>query len=311
MSKRILCPVDFSTSSDGAADLAASLASVWGADLTLLHVVDSPNALKWVERALRPTRTDENGEAQKKLTALRDRLAEGGTSVEPLLLTGEAGQTITRVAAEMNTTLIVLATHNSMLRRRVLGSVGRQVTHSAPSPVLLVRGDAYEAVPFRRPLVCIDFSLLSSTVARAADELVMPGCPIEYLHVVDDPRISASEIINRPLAFRQERLLQRLDNLHQQSRRSLAKFCADCRERRNDKARVTDTVRGGPIASTILAHARENRATLIAIGSHRPENVNQMIFGTVADRVISESTVPVLLCPVRAMQTQELRMSQR
>jgi nucleotide-binding universal stress UspA family protein len=54
-------------------------------------------------------------------------------------------------------------------------------------------------------------------------------------------------------------------------------------------------VREGPPAETILAVAREERATLIALSTHGRTGLRRLLFGSVAEQVLRESPIPVLL----------------
>lgn len=56
----------------------------------------------------------------------------------------------------------------------------------------------------------------------------------------------------------------------------------------------TATVRGVP-ATAIVQFARENGVDLIAISTHGRSGLGRLVFGSVADQVLRESGLPVLL----------------
>jgi nucleotide-binding universal stress UspA family protein len=47
----------------------------------------------------------------------------------------------------------------------------------------------------------------------------------------------------------------------------------------------------------LLEHAAGMHADLIAVGAHRRERISEKLLGTVADRVLRHSNLPVLLLP--------------
>jgi nucleotide-binding universal stress UspA family protein len=140
--RRILCPLDFSEPSRWALDYAVSLASAYGADLTLLHV------LEWFP--------EEHGEpsrfcipeyhldlSQDATDRMRRVVAEqGGASCahEELVASGRPHHEILRVAQTRSVDLIALGVHGRRAIDQVLsGSTLCHVAREAPCPVLAVR----------------------------------------------------------------------------------------------------------------------------------------------------------------------------
>jgi nucleotide-binding universal stress UspA family protein len=56
----------------------------------------------------------------------------------------------------------------------------------------------------------------------------------------------------------------------------------------------------GPTAKTILAEAERLNADLIVMGTHGHGAVFELLVGTISHAVLRESTIPVLLIPVRS-----------
>ena len=149
--KRILCPVDFSDSSDHAMRYAAALAGTFGADLTLLHVVAPVVAALPGETALPDmlqTNIDELVEAcRKRLELTVDTLAADGLTVQHKVVNGVPFIEIIRYAREAETDLIVMGTHGRTgLGHLLIGSVAERVVRKAPCPVLTVKHPEHEFV---------------------------------------------------------------------------------------------------------------------------------------------------------------------
>lgn len=142
MYRRILVPVDGSTTSRNGLEKAIRLARSTGARLRILHVVDgiaftrdhsmfTATAARFRESGRRLLKEIMARLRQQKLPA-ESRLVEN--------LTGRAAETIVREAGKWKADVIVMGTHGRRgIRRLVLGSDAERVVRSAPAPVMLVR----------------------------------------------------------------------------------------------------------------------------------------------------------------------------
>jgi nucleotide-binding universal stress UspA family protein len=77
-------------------------------------------------------------------------------------------------------------------------------------------------------------------------------------------------------------------------------------ELRNKGVRVTTAVRSGGPAEEIVAAARAAGADLIAMSTHGRGGLGRLIFGSVAEAVLREAEIPVLL-----MRTTEAEVARR
>ena len=147
--KRILCPIDFSATSDQAFAHCEALARDLEAELVLLHVVGVPDF--WgsggMEHAL-----EADQELVAQLTAIRPSSAD--VKVDHILHAGPAGEVIAWTAQEKQCDLIVMGTHGRTgLSHLVLGSVAEHVVRHARCPVLTVRHIPPGEPPLREPEV--------------------------------------------------------------------------------------------------------------------------------------------------------------
>jgi nucleotide-binding universal stress UspA family protein len=142
--KRILCPLDFSESSDHALRYAAAMAEQFHAELILLHVVEPILAALPGDPMLPNT---QQADIDDLVDACRERLdravgtvATDGLKVQPLVLNGMPFVEIIRCARDREADLIVLGTHGrSGLAHLLIGSVAERVVRKAPCPVLAVK----------------------------------------------------------------------------------------------------------------------------------------------------------------------------
>jgi len=139
--KRILCPVDFSDSSRSALDVALSLARESDADLTILHVLEWPDALP----PNPPVPTLEYRDAAER--GVRTMLAELVPDADrqrchPTIRIGEgkAYREILQVATDGPADLIVMGVHGrNPLDLMLFGSTTNQVVRRATCPVLTLK----------------------------------------------------------------------------------------------------------------------------------------------------------------------------
>ena len=140
--RRVLVPLDFSEISQKAVPSAAALARAFGAELCLLHVVETypidylvgmPDA-KRLNASL-----EEKGRLRLEREAQRIR-TEQGIAVRTEVKWGKPFQVIVRMAKDWPADMVVLTTHGyTGLKHAYLGSTAERVVRHAPCPVLVVR----------------------------------------------------------------------------------------------------------------------------------------------------------------------------
>ncbi len=139
--QKILCPTDFSEASYEALRQAIELAGTGTAEICVLHVESSPNALTPLGGYAPSARSeaDRRAETVKNLCAVLEERVPQSVRTRPLLKQGETAEEIVRAAREEGADLIVLTTHGAGgLRPGTLGSVAVDVLQNAPCPVLTV-----------------------------------------------------------------------------------------------------------------------------------------------------------------------------
>lgn len=140
--KKILVPTDFSDCSAAAVTYGRAMASVFGATLHLLHVVQDPYTQPWAAEAFPAPLGDllEQWEQQAE-ARLKEQIpeAERDSAVIATVI-GSPFYEIIRYADEQKVDLIVIGTHGrGPLGHMLLGSVAEKVVRKAPCPVLTVR----------------------------------------------------------------------------------------------------------------------------------------------------------------------------
>jgi len=139
--RRILVPIDFSSRSLRALEVAVPLSCDNRARLFLLTVIEpSAYAAGFEGVVLVPSGATLAQEARVKLPKLARKHVPASVPVSCLVLQGKPFDVITRIAKERRIDLIVLTTHGyTGLNRLMLGSTAERVVRHAHCPVFVVR----------------------------------------------------------------------------------------------------------------------------------------------------------------------------
>lgn len=145
-SSRILIPVDFSETSMLAIKHGAFIAQLTKADLSLLHVVNTPfmsqNLFLPVVN-LENESDIEDKAMQRLLQMAADVNQEYGIQAQSIIKSGNPSNEISKVAKEIKASLIVMGTHGySPLEELVIGSVALKVLTKSPCPTMAMNSES-------------------------------------------------------------------------------------------------------------------------------------------------------------------------
>lgn len=137
--RHILVPTDFSTYSENAAHRAKHLAEVFGARLTLVHVVDyiPPPYIAVELPAAYGTKENLIGRAETQLADWAAKMRLDNTTQQ--VSAGSPKGEIARIARESEVDLIVIGTSGLGGIKRLLGSTTNGILHDAPCDILSVQ----------------------------------------------------------------------------------------------------------------------------------------------------------------------------
>lgn len=306
MINMIVVPLDGSRLAEQALEPAHYLAHRLHAAIEVVHVfkpsVESPYA-----SGAPPIDTRLDLDLREEAVAYIDRVAEregkaGDVRVTAKLLEGPVVETLAAHLAALDHPLVVMMTHGrSGLGRVLLGSVTDALVRSATVPVLVIRArkqaDAPVATRFGRVLVPIAGADFGTDIGeRTAD--VFGTRDIEYvlLHaVVPAPLVPPPDPAIVPPV---------LDlDAEEEAARNLLDALADPLRARGAHVR-TRVVIDVDAAHAILDAVNEAGADVISMATHGYRGVKRLVLGSVADKVLRHSPVPVLL--VRPPESAEL-----
>jgi nucleotide-binding universal stress UspA family protein len=139
MFQRILVPVDLTEKSLAAVDLAFGLAQSLKSEVTLLHVIETIEHVKFDEMKDFYTRLETS--ARKGLTEFSERFEDEGLKVDRLVTYGHRTQVIVETAIANQADVIIMASHRIDPDRpgHDWSTISYGVAILAPCHVLLVK----------------------------------------------------------------------------------------------------------------------------------------------------------------------------
>lgn len=277
--RKILCPVDFSETSENALRYAVSLAPCWQADVVVVHAYLFQPPPYFTEAQIEHLALewgDMHGVAEKSLQEfVRTVVGRLSPHIETVVVEGLATDTISTAASTLRADLIVMGTHGRRgLRALLLGSVAEHVLHSSEIPVLMVRPNS--ATPkgdlaIKEVLCPVNNSLVArQSIGYAASIAKCSGATLTLLHVKER---SAED--------------------------TLTDWCSQAAVERSH-CQVRELTREGKVAEEVLRVASEVNCDLLVVGAwHRPL-FDRTVIGCTTATIVRHANCPILIVPVKA-----------
>ncbi len=276
---KILCPVAFSDNAMAALDQAAKLARKDDALLYLMHVefVPMSNLAELAREVKLSTQPDERRLeqiARKHLAKVRHQI---------LVQVGWPAEVIEKAAEELDVDLIAMATHErARIDRLFIGSIAEHVLRSSRRPVLSFGpGTTIGDLKKMKILCLVDFDPDSIAALNFGWRLAQ-----RY-----NAAISLLRVVPMPFEPSEQPVEPSTPEWEQDARARLVKVAAEILGAKTECELV---VRRGDPASAILEVEKELQPDLIVMASHQQSGLGHLIFGSVAERTVRESNVPVL-----------------
>lgn len=275
----ILVPLDSSPQAQTALPYAMALATP-GTEIVLLTVVSDADAVDAAKFALEQ---------------VAQRLRVAGQTVRTEVAVGDPVQRILDTAADVNSSLIVLASHGrGAIGRLIHGSVADRVGRESTIPVMVVRAAQAEPGPvgITRLVVPLDGSPFAEQSVPIATEISRRlGTPIYLMRAVNSaallpPAIGFGEAVPAEIYEETE------EQLEQEAREYLDKMAQRLRDQ---GLPVATRVLNGPPASAII-EATE-LGDVVVLCSHEQTGVMRWLLGSVSEQLKREDQSPVILVP--------------
>lgn len=285
----VLAATDFSLDARQAVARANLLTSEQGAQLVLMHVVDTGSLLTLeqlleVERDLH-RRVVEH--AQTQLGAAADALRRDGhtVSVRTHIASGRPVRSL--AAAVEDADLLVLgASGDHPIRDMTLGSTAEQLSRLARRPILVARG--MPAGAYQRVLVPVDFSEASIHAMEMA-LAIAPKASFHLLHCLDLPYLGHMKVAGVDE--------ETVNNYEARARRDAMDRLMKVIGGLPDGTSATFAVEIADVRVELLKQARTSGADLIALGKQGQSFIADTLLGSVTAATLACAQCDVLVVP--------------
>ncbi|WP_418286196.1 universal stress protein [Halorubrum sp. DTA46] len=283
MLDRILFPTDGSDGASAAFDHVLDLAADYDATVHVLNVADTTHDS--VTRLGSEVVDVLEREGRQIVESTAERAADRGVETVTDVFQGGIAETITAYAEEYGTDLIAMSTRGQTgLDRLFLGSTTERVVRRSTVPVLSIGSDGAPArYPYRNILVPTDGSeRAGDALDRAAALAEHAGATVHALSVVDVGLIGGEGYSG-------------VTALVEGAEETVA-AAATTAEAAGVDAVETVAVESSA-ARGIRSYIADNEIDLVVMGTQGRTGVERYLLGSVAERTIRTSPVPVLTVP--------------
>ncbi len=315
MYSKVIVPLDGSKLSERSLPYARTIAGALSIPIDLVEAFDVlPAAAHITGAAFTTQRMLEQARAQSNiyLEQVRAELRSQGHTATMTTLQGAPAQAIVDWVGDDPDALVVMSTHGrGGIARWALGSVADKVLHSIPNPMLLIRGTAAREpaeVGPKAVLVPLDGSSLSElSLEHAATMATALQARIVLL------RVNQDAALYRQYLRTAERGVHGGPDPDWEPAEELARADAEDAKISLERAAgrlshefgfagnvVSRPVESSNVAEAIVDMAASDRAFLV-MTTHGRSGINRLVLGSVTDRVVRHSNVPVLV--VRQRET--------
>jgi nucleotide-binding universal stress UspA family protein len=282
MLTKILVPLDGSPVGDAVLHQVRRLLMRDDAEVLLIRVIPEElvDGNTWI-----PEHTTED--VRRHIERVCKELVDAGARAFFQIRTGEPAAAILREAEEFDPSLIVMSSHGrSGIARWLLGSVTERVLRGARHPVLVSttkqETPADTELRFARILVPLDGSALSASILPLVTEFAKTyEASVVLQHVLPDLAAIPSAYSAVPSA------LPSMDDGH-------AVLAPYVTQLENAGVPVSARVHIDRVAARLLDTAEEEKVDLIAMTTHGRSGASRWLFGSVAEKVLRHSPVPIL-----------------
>jgi nucleotide-binding universal stress UspA family protein len=222
--------------------------------------------------------------------------------VQGQVIDGHAPEALTDYVEEHDIGLVAMTTHaRSGLKRWVLGSVADRLLRQVSIPVLLLHPqDLPQPTRFRRILIALD-GQIEEPVLEPAIALGSLEEGAEYiLFRVAEPPVP----LLTPLAASPSQLGQpHLERAVEDAARDYLERVAE-RLRAGGLSVTWRIVKSRNVSQQVIELAREAGAACIVVGTHGATGIERLLVGSVADKVVRGTGIPVLVGPLGHRETR-------
>lgn len=269
--EKIVVPTDFSESAYVAIDHAIDIAKRFGADIKLVHVLET-GAYQGIFSPSKKTEFNELEESQQKLQSDAHKLeTETGVNVSQEVVRGRIYEQIVAAAEEAEADLIVMGTHGSSgWEEFFVGSNAFKVVTQSSCPVLSIQGKATQP-ELKNIILPIDSTPETRQKVRYAATMAKKfGSTIHIASLLTEDTAD----IRYDFEKKVKQITEYLD--------------------REEIPHTEAVLQGSNLATMTMNFAESKGGNLIVMMTEQEPNLTGFLMGPFAQQVVNHSKIPVM-----------------
>ena len=290
--RKILVTLDSSEFAERALPMAEAICRATGASILLVSVMSKSRSTGDVATA--------KIERENYLSTIAGRMKTAGLKADYVVAAGSVSQAVKTLMDEAEVDILVMSTRGlSGMGRLLLGSTADAIVQVVARPVLLIRPEKLapgETPDFNKVIVTLDGSDRSERTLPFAK--LLAGAIDGEIILLSVPEVPEPEIYGSM----QDAVTDLRRDAETKTWRYLKAVAAQL-----DREGVTvrPIVTGSRPATTIVEVAQREQADLVMLATRGHVGIDRLVVGSVADRVIRQTTCPVFLVPVREKRSSD------
>jgi nucleotide-binding universal stress UspA family protein len=154
----------------------------------------------------------------------------------------------------------------------------------------------------KKILIALDYNPSAQTVAETGFALAKGmQAEITLLHVMADPSYYAAYEYSPIMGFNSNFISPETlpPDISDEIKKAAVEFLNRSKEHLDD-AGIKTLVKEGEVAATIVQTATDLQADIIVLGSHSRRGLEKILMGSVAEKVLHHSSIPLFIIPTKA-----------
>lgn len=298
MYQRIVVPLDGSALAESVLPYVEALVKSGGATLMLVQVNESElgGESPAHRQLLNKVSEQRTTFGRAYLSHIARRLKDRGIEAAGELLQGRVASAVAKYVAEQNVDLVAMSTHGRTgLARWRYGSVANELRQMLPVPLLLLHAKEEQSEAY------------ATAMAQKMEDVVVPldGSAIAEQalpHAVElakrlDMGVHVVRVVMRPyMAYAEPTAVEYYFDLDTELTNVANEYLQEIQKKlQAEGVRATTRVFHGLAAENLVDYSEALGNSLICMTTHGRTGLGRMVLGSVADKVLHDTTRPVFL----------------
>lgn len=280
--------IDFSPSCRNALREAARRASLDGATLTAVHVMNE-FLVHELKQALMTDQATVRADWLERLNKFVADAEVGAVAVNAEVRIGHAFTELVEACQAHAADLLIMGAKGSKDTPHRVGAITAKCVRKAPVDVLVVRDEAQG--PFQKIVACVDFSENSAKAVQHALRLAaQDGASVDCLHVYQSALALSLDYGSFAPALPSVPDTGALEHW----RRDLDGFLAPLIEKAPGVPVTPLVMERVNIREAILEHVDQSHATLVVLGTRGKSGLRELLIGTTAETIVQHAPCSIL-----------------